>query len=213
MKTDDLIKLLATGVAPVQAHAARRRFQQALPLGGLGALAIVVLVFGVRHDLAQVALTSMFWVKLAFPLALAIPALLLLLRLSHPGVRLGALWMGLVWPFVAMALLAGVVLADAPTGERLPLLLGSTWKTCALNIALVSAPVFVGVVWAVKGLAPTRLALTGACAGLLAGAAGCLAYALRCTEMSAPFIAVWNTLGMLIPTLVGAWLGPRILRW
>ena len=66
---------------------------------------------------------------------------------------------------------------------------------------------------ALRGAAPTRLAWAGAGAGLLAGALGALAYALHCPEMAAPFLAVWYLAGMALPTLAGAWLGPRVLRW
>jgi len=38
-------------------------------------------------------------------------------------------------------------------------------------------------------------------------------YSLHCPEMEAPFIGFWYLLGMLIPTAVGALLGPRLLRW
>lgn len=31
--------------------------------------------------------------------------------------------------------------------------------------------------------------------------------------LATPFIATWYLLGMLIPTAIGAWLGPRLLRW
>jgi hypothetical protein len=72
---------------------------------------------------------------------------------------------------------------------------------------------FGAVLWAMKGLAPTRLALAGAMAGLLSGAGGALVYALYCPEMAAPFIGVWYLLGMLIPTALGALLGPRLLHW
>ena len=64
-----------------------------------------------------------------------------------------------------------------------------------------------------KGLAPTRLALAGAAAGLLAGAIGALVYALHCPEMEAPFLGVWYVAGMLIPAAAGALLGPIVLRW
>ena len=64
-----------------------------------------------------------------------------------------------------------------------------------------------------KGLAPTRLRWAGAAAGLLAGAGGALVYALHCPEMAAPFIGIWYLLGMLIPTTIGALVGPRVLRW
>ena len=47
----------------------------------------------------------------------------------------------------------------------------------------VRLPVFVATLWAMKGLAPTRLALAGAAAGLLAGAVGAVVYTLHCPEM------------------------------
>jgi hypothetical protein len=38
-------------------------------------------------------------------------------------------------------------------------------------------------------------------------------YTLHCPEMTAPFLGIWYVLGMLIPTAVGAELGPSLLRW
>ena len=64
-----------------------------------------------------------------------------------------------------------------------------------------------------EGLAPTRLRLAGAAAGLLSGAVGALVYSLHCPELAAPFLGFWYLLGMLIPTAAGALLGPRLLRW
>lgn len=64
-----------------------------------------------------------------------------------------------------------------------------------------------------RGLAPTRLRLAGAAAGFAAGSLGALVYSLHCPELAAPFLAIWYLLGMLIPTAIGAWLGPRLLRW
>jgi hypothetical protein len=31
--------------------------------------------------------------------------------------------------------------------------------------------------------------------------------------MSPAFWSVWYVIGMLLPAAVGAWLGPRLLRW
>jgi hypothetical protein len=93
------------------------------------------------------------------------------------------------------------------------LFFGDTWNSCPFLIATLSAPVFVAVVWAMQGLAPTRLRLAGAAAGLLSGAIGTMVYSVHCPEMAAPFIGFWYLLGMLIPTTVGALLGPRMLRW
>jgi hypothetical protein len=55
---------------------------------------------------------------------------------------------------------------------------------------VVSLPMFAALLWALKGLAPTRPALAGAAAGALAGGAGAMVYALHCPELAAPYIAV-----------------------
>jgi hypothetical protein len=91
--------------------------------------------------------------------------------------------------------------------------MGGTWAYCLASVPLLSAPVLVAAMWAMKGLAPTRLALAGASAGLLAGAVGAFVYAFHCPEMQAPFLGLWYVAGMAIPTVIGAHLGPVILRW
>jgi hypothetical protein len=64
-----------------------------------------------------------------------------------------------------------------------------------------------------RGLAPTRLQLAGAAAGLAAGAAGAWVYAFYCTESAAAFVAVWYSLGIAAVTLAGAVAGRFVLRW
>ena len=55
--------------------------------------------------------------------------------------------------------------------------------------------------------------LAGAGAGLFAGALGAFVYAFYCTEVAAPFIAVWYTLGIALTSLLGGILGRWALRW
>jgi len=213
MKTDELISMLASGAEAIVPGAPRRRYATALSWGALGALVLMALMLGVRPDLAEAVRLPMFWVKLAFPATLLAAALVAALRLSRPGARSGATPVAIAAPVVAIWLLAAVSLLAAAPGERENLLFGATWASCPFNIAILSAPVFAVVLWAMKGLAPTRLALAGAAAGLLSGATGAVVYTLHCPEMAAPFLAVWYLLGMLIPTTIGAALGPRVLRW
>jgi hypothetical protein len=71
----------------------------------------------------------------------------------------------------------------------------------------------VTTLWALKGLAPTRLALAGARADLLSGVLGTLVNALHCPESAAPFVGIWYVAGIAIPTLAGALVGPHVLRW
>jgi hypothetical protein len=213
MRTDDLVAMLAAGAVAVEPGAAARRYATALGWGAFGAVLLMAILLGVRPDLGQAARLPMFWMKLAFPASLAAGALYAAARLSRPGVRLGSVPAALVAPVLAMWLLAAYVLATANAGEREALIFGGTWIVCPLLVALLSLPVFVAAMWAMQGLAPTRLELAGAAAGMLAGASGALIYALHCPEMEAPFLAIWYLLGMLIPTLVGAAAGPRLLRW
>lgn len=213
MKTDDLIALLSKGLEPAQTHAAWYRLQAAVWGGLAGGLLLMLTLYGLRKDIETAVGMPMFWFKLALPLATALPALVLTARLGHPGMRGGRLWLALPLPWLVLLALALVALLNAEPHARAGLVLGGTWASCAFSIALVSLPSFVGLFWAVKGLAPTRAALTGACAGLVAASMGAMVYALHCPEMQAPFLAIWYVLGMLIPVAAGALLGPKILRW
>lgn len=213
MKTDDLIALLATGAGAVNPGTARRRFALALGLGGFGALLLMAAVLGVNPDLPRMALEPMFWAKLAYCGTLAMAALALTARLARPGARAAGSAPLLAVPLLAMWLLAAAALSGATGSERDALVFGTTWRACAFNIALVSLPLFAALLWAVKGLAPTRPVLAGAAAGLLSGAAAALIYSLHCPELGAPFLGIWYPLGMLIPAAAGALLGRLVLRW
>lgn len=213
MKTEELIAALANNAEAVEPHVLRRRYAFALGWGAFGVTLLMAILLGVRPDMAEAMRLPMFWVKLAFPAALFAGALFAVLRLSRPGARLGRVPAAVAAPVLAMWLLGAVVLLGAAPAQRGELIFGDSWNSCPFTIALLSVPLFGASLWAMKGLAPTQLALAGGAAGLLAGAGGALLYALYCTEMAAPFIAVWYLLGMLIPAALGAVLGPRLLRW
>lgn len=213
MNTDDLITLLARHEGPVDRHALAKRLGFALVGGLLGALLMTVALYGVRSDLVEVARTPLFWAKVALPASLALLGLWLTQRLARPGVKGGALWGLLGLPLVLVWLGAAISLLGTPVEARADLVLGRTWRTCALNIALLSLPCLIAVFWALRGLAPTRLRQAGAAGGLLAGSTATLAYCLHCPEMGVPFWGLWYVLGMLLPTLIGAAIGPRLLRW
>ena len=213
MKTDDLIVMLASEAGPVESRVWQRRYALALGAGIIAAALLLVVMLNVRPDIAEVAMRPSFWAKLAFPGALAIGALVAAIRLSRPGVALGRVSSMLVAPVLVVWLLAAVQLARAEPGGRSVLIWGETWASCPLYVALLSVPTFIALLWVMKTLAPTRLALAGASAGLLAGAVGAVAYALYCPETGVAFLGIWYLVGMLIPTALGAVLGPRLLRW
>ena len=213
MKTDDLVTMLATDSGGVEANAMSRRYATALGWGLFGATLLMAVLLGVRHDLGRAMLQAMFWVKLGYVLCLAVASLFALSRLSRPGLSLRAVGPALAAPLLLIWTLAVIALAGTNPVERESLLFGRTWASCPFLIATLSLPVFVGVMWAMKGLAPTRLWLAGGAVGLASGAIGAVVYSLHCREMGAPFLATWYLLGVLIPTVLGALLGPRLLRW
>lgn len=213
MKTDDLIALLAADSVPVVRRAASRQIAIALSIGVALAAMLMQLMLGVRPDLAQAILWPEFWMKVLFPATVAIASFATLARLARPGVRARASGVAIAVPIVLLWLMAMAAYAAAPPPERAAMVWGPTWRVCTLNIALISVPVFVATLVALRQLAPTRLALTGACAGTLGGAAGATVYAFHCPETALPFLAVWYVAGIVVTAVAGACLGPRVLRW
>lgn len=213
MKTEELVNMLAAGSGTVEPDSGARRYGLAIGWGALGATLLMAILLGVRRDLAQAILLPMFWIKLGFVACLALVSVRLAVRLSLPGFRFGGLFAALAAPVLAIWTLAIVVLVRARPAERESLFFGQTWSTCPFFIALLSVPVIGAIFWAMKGLAPTRLRLSGAMGGFASGAIAAVVYSLHCPELAVPFIGSWYLIGVLIPTAVGALLGPWLLRW
>lgn len=213
MKTDELISMLATGEASIRCGADAPRLGAAVWWGIAGAAILMFVTIGMRPDIEAAAATPMFWVKVIVPLLAAVAATYMTSRLVRPGAKLGsapALIMVLlivVWIFGMMALY------NAPGNQRLGMVFRSSWLICIVAIAMLSVPLFISSMLAIRQCAPTRLRLAGGAAGLLAGSVGAALYALHCPETSLPFLSIWYVLGIGIPTAVGAMLGPRVLRW
>ncbi|RSZ30424.1 MULTISPECIES: DUF1109 domain-containing protein [unclassified Variovorax] len=213
MKTDDLVAMLANGEVAVPRHRASRRVWLAVLAGLPLSFAILFIGYGVRHDIVQAMFWPMFWVKVLFPLCIAAAGFVAAERLGRPGVSPRHAWAGAVLPVLGVWALAAIAWFTVPADERMPSLMGQSWRICAASIGLMALPVFAAALVALKGLAPTRPALAGAASGALAGGVGASVYALHCMELTAPFLAVWYVSGIAVPVLVGALLGPRLLRW
>lgn len=212
MRTTDLIELLAHDVRATPPGIGNRRLMTALAAGGLATLLIVVL--GLRcQPLLAAAQQPWFWMKAAYTSLLTLAGAVIVRRLSMPGARVGAapLAVGLVI-LTMLALAADQILSAAPA-DRLALWLGHTWKVCSPLILALAVPIYACLIVAIRGLAPTRPALTGAAAGFAAGALAATLYGLHCPEQAAAFVASWYTLGIAAATALGAITGGRLLRW
>jgi hypothetical protein len=213
VKTDDLIAMLADAPRPPSRAATGRRLGLALALSIATAFLLIqsIRTNVVRLDIAFV--TPLFWVKVLLPLSMTTIGLWVTARLSRPGGEVGRAWFALGLPVAAVWLAAAAVLFASPAAVRPELVLGHTWRTCSLYIVELSClPLFILCV-AVRGLATTRPVLAGMVIGLLAGAIGTLAYCFRCPETAVPFWAIWYSLGMAVPTVIGGLAGRWMLRW
>lgn len=213
MKTDDLIAMLARGPVAADRRTVERTVGVAAAVGAALAIAMVWGMLGVRSDIGAVVDAPGFWLKLLFPLSLAVAGFAAVARLARPGARVGGSGVAIALPLVLIWALAAAQWFAAPSGQRLGLVLGHSAAVCVASVSLLALPTLVAACVALRALAPTRLRAAGAAAGLLAGAVAASAYAVHCDEMQAPFIAVWYGLGVALPTALGALLGPRVLRW
>jgi len=213
MKTDDLVAMLSNGPVAAPRRAASRRLGLAVLAGLPLSFLILLTEYGLRRDLVQAMFWPMFWVKVLFPLCIAAAGFVAVQRLARPGVAVRHAWVGAALPVLLIWGLAVVAWFTMPAEDRMPSLMGQSWRICALSIGLMALPVFAATLVALRGLAPTQPALAGAAAGALAGGVGAAVYALHCMELTAPFLAVWYVSGIAVPVLVGAVLGPRLLRW
>ena len=211
MKTESLIDLLASGAGPAPRAVAARRLLPAALLGVLLSAALALALLGPVP--ASMYATPAPWIKFGYALALAAAGGWLAARLALPVARLGTPRRVLAAVLTAMALLAAYALFTRPAGERLAAVLGHSWLACPWNVLALSLPALAAVLWAVRGLAPTRPRAAGCAAGLFAGALGAFGYALACTEDSTAFVAIWYSVGVGLTALLGSLAGPRMLRW
>lgn len=213
MRTDELIDSLANRIAPVEPRSVPRALAYCA-LTGIGAsLLMLALFYGVRADLRIAILSASFWMKWAYAFALAWAGYALCERLARPGAATRwRAWLPIA-PTLLLALIAVIDIAALSPSARRSAWLGHSALVCPWSIGLLSLPLFAALCWALRRAAPTRLRAAGCAAGLLAGALAAAVYGLYCVESSTAFVATWYTLGILLPTLIGALFGPRLLRW
>lgn len=213
MKTEDLVAFLSTNVEPVDRGAVVRTLYLAVGGGVIVALGIAFFGFGVRSDFATTRALIFLAVKLAFAIGIVGLAIVYLTRLTRPGGERKVSSFLIIAPFLVIMFLAAVSLGSAPRAHWDRMIVGDDWLECLLSIPIIAIVPFACSIWAVRKGAPTNLVRAGALAGLVAGGVSAIGYALHCTDDSLPFIAVWYGGTIVLCTLAGAALGPRLLRW
>lgn len=212
MKTDRLIKALAADNA-TRSVSVERWMSMAIVPGIVASAILFALMLGPRSDIARVSGEFPFLFKFVVTLTLAITATWLACRMARPGAdaKLAAVALLAAPVILGLAVLAEFV-AVAPA-MRATKIVGTTWASCLTFIPILSVPILAAALIALRHGAPTRPALTGAVAGLIAGGFGATIYAAYCVEDSPFFLATWYTLAILGVAVVGGLIGARLLRW
>jgi hypothetical protein len=84
---------------------------------------------------------------------------------------------------------------------------------CLIVIPLLSLAPLIAVLYALRHGASTHPVIAGAVGGLLSAGMAATVYAAHCPDDSPLFLAAWYTIGIVLITGLGAFLGPRVLRW
>jgi hypothetical protein len=212
MKTGDLIAALSAD-RPEPARSPTRAMIIAVFAGALIAGALLMLTLRPRPDFMQAMTTLRFDFKFAVTLLLAASAFLVVRDMARPEVRRSRLRLALL---AAPALLIVAVVLElfaVPQAQWASRLVGHNMRFCTAFIPLFSLGPLALMLWALRRGAPANPARAGAIAGLMAGGIGAAFYAAHCFDDSPLFVATWYTLAIAVVTGLGAFLGPRLLRW
>lgn len=212
-RTDDMIEALVRDLRPTPRRALERRFALGVLPALAVSLALMLAILGLRVDMTQAVTLPVFWIKSAYNALLALAAFTAAHHLARPDGSQGRFFGIASLIVAAMAVIAAIQLLSSPEEMYPTLILGSSALHCPFLILAFALPVLAGNLWALRGAAPTDLKLAGFIAGIASGAAGAWVYSWFCTENGMPFVLIWYSLGILVTGLIGALLGPRLLRW
>jgi hypothetical protein len=182
-------------------------------IGALVTAVILVMLIGVRPDLAPALSSLRFIMKVVVVLVLAAAAIGATVRLSRPDGSPGRWKWGLAVALILLiAAVAGELIA-IPAWQWESKLLGVNWRECLALIPVLSIPPLIGLFIALRHAAPSDAGYAGALAGVAAGSIAAVIYATHCPDDSPLFVAAWYTLAIGIVSLCGSVAGRRWLAW
>jgi hypothetical protein len=212
MRTDELLQALAADYG-TRAASLERVFVVAMGAALVVAVGLFAWLLGPRSDVLEAVGSPRFLLKFVETILLAATAGLLAIRLMRPGAPTGAATAALAAAPVVLVLAVVAELMLVPASAWEARLVGSNSRICLTFIPLLSVPVLLAALYALRHGAATRPRLAGIVAGLLAGGVGATLYASHCIDDSPLFVATWYSLAIALVAAAGGLIGPRVLRW
>jgi hypothetical protein len=216
VNTDRVIDLLTANLEPVRQVHFGRTLLLAMIIGGAAAVALMLATVGPRADPYSTIHLEWTALKLVLPLSVIGLGSPFLAHSMRPGFESRTNWLLVFFPFVAAIAVGLMMLLIVRPQTWTEMLLGASKISslrCFLCILSFAAIPLVTLMSALREGAPTRLEVSGALAGIVAGGLGAAAYALNCDSDTIPFITVWYSVAILLCAFIGARIGPRLLRW
>lgn len=215
MRTDELIDMLSTNVEPVKSRQLRNALIIGLVVGGAAAFCLMLAVFGLPAGAFRGEYFAVKALALAFTLGLVGAGASFLVKSAHPGQPERRPLLLIIALFFALLVASCVTLAATSPAAWRDMVFGlpPQWILCLICIPLFAVAPFASLIWALRKGAPTNLVRTGGITGLVAGALGAAVFAFHHPGSSVPFIVLWYGGPIVLCALVGAVLGPRLLRW
>lgn len=213
MKTDELIRTLGATVEPVERGSFRNAFLAALIAGAALAVCVMQAVLGMSSTAMRETHPGLMIMTEAFVAGVAVTGSRYLFKAAYPGRSVRGVMALILLLFVAVICAGAAAFLAVHPAARSAMIFGPRWTVCLTCIPLFSIGPFIALAWVLRKGAPTHLRSTGAVAGLVAGAIGAGACALHQPGGSLPFIGLWYAGPILLCALLGALLGPRVLRW
>ena len=175
--------------------------------------AVFLAMLGPRPDIAAAAETFRFLFKFLVTITLAASAFGCVRALSRPGEtwRKSILCLTAAPALIAMAVVAE--LFALPPDMWSATIIGKNGIVCLTYIILIGLGPLAIFLWTLHYSAPTRPAMAGAAAGLLAGGIAATFYAAQCTDDSPLFVATWYTIAITALAILGALGARRFARW
>jgi hypothetical protein len=213
MNTDRLIEMLSTNLEPVKGGQLGKTLASAIVIGLVAAFGVMLACFGIRSDLATGNYSGALALKIVFALSLVSTGAAFLIKSMVPGQQQGHRFALIFLPFFAASAAALAIVVQQPALASGGVIEGAAALLCLFCIPFLAIIPFALLIWALRKGAPTDLRRSGAVAGLVAGAIGATVYSFSCPSDSWLFVFLGYTAAVALCSIVGAQVGPRLLRW
>jgi hypothetical protein len=211
--TNTLIDNLVGDLQPVR-PLRKWRGLMATATGLVSTMAVVVLLRGIRPDVAAGALDPVFLLATGLFLLLGVAASVTVIVMGRPQV--GTDHGGWIWAAAMAALLPLTALVtsvfDGPSMAiaRSTPADGIVCMAFGTMLGLITGAVL--VLWLRRG-APTSPERAGLLTGIAAGSFGIFAFSFHCPLNDIYHIGVWHSLAVVVSTAIGRLVVPYLIRW